>query len=98
MVQELVPGTRKLRPYCITGGTEVNEPDDYRNFLRMDSASFDELLGLVTPFIQKEDTIMRQSISPMERLSLTLRYLATGNTYENLKFTTAISLPSLLAR
>lgn len=73
----------------------TNEPHDYRNFLRMDALSFDELLELVSPYIRKCDTIMRQSISPMERLSLTLRYLATGNTYEDLKFITAISPQSI---
>ena len=42
----------------------VNEPEDFRNFLRMDAPSFDELLGLVEPLIRKEDTVMRPSISP----------------------------------
>ena len=57
----------------------VNEPEDFRNFLRMDAPSFDELLGLVEPLIRKEDTVMRPSIPPSERLSITLRYLASGN-------------------
>lgn len=34
---------------------------------------------------------MRQSISPHERLAATLRFLASGMTYEELKFPTAIS-------
>lgn len=69
----------------------VNEPEDFRNFLRMDAPSFDELLGLVEPLIRKEDTVMRPSISPSERLSITLRYLASGNSFEDLKFLTARS-------
>ena len=75
----------------------ANEPDDFRNFLRMDAPSFDELLGLVAPLIRKEDTVMRSSISPSERLSITLRYLASGNSFEDLKFLTATS-PQAIGR
>lgn len=38
------------------------EPQLYRNFLRMNAEQFDHLLALVTPLIKKEDTIMRKSI------------------------------------
>ena len=53
------------------------DPQSFRNFIRMDKQDVDELLTKVTPFIQKEDTNMRESITPAERLSVTLRYLAT---------------------
>ncbi|KAK4883383.1 hypothetical protein RN001_006702 [Aquatica leii] len=49
----------------------------YKNFLRMSAADFDYLLAKVTPFIARKDTHMRQAITPTERLTLTLRYLAT---------------------
>jgi len=29
---------------------------------------------------------MRESVNPSQRLSITLRYLATGNTYKDVKF------------
>lgn len=38
---------------------------------------------------------MRDAIPPIQRLSITLRYLATGNTFEDLKFTSAISPQSI---
>jgi hypothetical protein len=38
---------------------------------------------------------MRNSIIAEERLTATLRYLATGNSYEDLKFSTGISPQSL---
>ncbi|VVC94454.1 unnamed protein product [Leptidea sinapis] len=38
---------------------------------------------------------MRQAITPHERLTATLRFLANGRTYEDLKFTTLISPQSL---
>ncbi|GFO29311.1 Pol polyprotein [Plakobranchus ocellatus] len=67
------------------------EPSDFRNFLRMDEDSFDELLELVRPCIKKQDTNMRDAISPTDKLSITLRFLATGNSFEDLKFISAIS-------
>ena len=62
---------------------ELSDEDEkgYKNFLRMDMDSFNELLHLVEPHIKRQDSLMRQSISPAERLALTLRFLATGNRF-----------------
>lgn len=38
---------------------------------------------------------MRECISPEERLVATLRFLATGRNYEDLKFTTRIAAQTL---
>lgn len=73
----------------------VAEPNDFRNFLRMDGVLFDELLALLTPQIEKINTTMRDAIPASQRLSITLRYLATGNTFEDLKFLTAVSPQSI---
>lgn len=72
------------------------EADDFKNYLRMDSDCFNELLGMVAPYIAKQDTVMRESISPQERLVATLRFLATGREYEDLKYSAVIS-PQLLS-
>lgn len=56
----------------------------YKNFLRMDESTFEELLALVSPHIAKQDTQLRAAISPSERLAVTLRFLATGNNYKSL--------------
>ncbi|KAG5893849.1 hypothetical protein JTB14_002575 [Gonioctena quinquepunctata] len=63
---------------------------DYRNYLRMDAATFSELLEMVTPFIQKITTNMKEAISPELRLLATMRYLVSGASFEELKFQTAI--------
>lgn len=73
------------------------EKDDWFNYMRMDHDTYLELLSQVSPLIEKKDTCMREAISPHERLSATLRFLATGRTYSDLKFTTIISQPSLSA-
>jgi 3-hydroxymyristoyl/3-hydroxydecanoyl-(acyl carrier protein) dehydratase len=44
----------------------------------MSPGVYDDLLAKITPFIQKEDTKFRKAISPGLRLSITLRFLATG--------------------
>lgn len=73
----------------------VLEPSDLRNYLRVRGVEFEELLSLVTPFIKKEDTILRQCISARQRLAVTLRFLATGNSYQDLRFSSLISQPQL---
>jgi hypothetical protein len=75
----------------------TSEPNDFKNFVRLDAESFDELLQLIEPYIKKVDTTMRDAISVSQRLSITLRYLATGNSFEDLKFTSAIS-PQAIGR
>ena len=61
----------------------------------MDPTTFGELLAMVTPLVQKEDTILRDAISPKQRLFATLRYLGSGLTFEGLKFETAIAAQTL---
>ena len=51
---------------------QIEDPSSYKKFLRMDHESFNELVALVEPFIRKQDTNMRESISTGERLALTL--------------------------
>lgn len=74
---------------------EKEEPLDFKNYLRMDSDAYTCLMDLVCNKITKQDTIMRNAISAEERLVATLRYLAAGCSYEDLKFRTGISPQAL---
>ena len=47
---------------------------------------FQELLEKVRPFITKKTTNMRSPISVEEKLAITLRYLATGESLNSLKY------------
>jgi hypothetical protein len=67
------------------------EKNDWFNYLRMDENCYLKLLQHITPLIKRQDTVMRKSKSPHERLTVTLRFLATGRSYEDMKFSTAIS-------
>lgn len=67
------------------------DPEDYRNYFRMNSYLYHELLQMLSPYITKQNTNMRQAISANERLALTLRFMATGRSFEDLKFSTIIA-------
>lgn len=76
---------------------KVEEPEFYHNFVRMDLQQYENLLALVTPLIQKQDTVMRESISANERLMLTLRFLATGESFHSLQYLFRIPLATISA-
>ena len=61
----------------------------------MDENTYLELLNLVTPLIERKDTVMRPAITAHERLTTTLRYLATGRKFEDLKYSTIIISPQV---
>ena len=52
----------------------------------MSPERFDHLLSLVGPLISKLTTRFRNPISPSERLAVTLRYLATGDSQQSQSF------------
>ena len=58
----------------------------YRNILRMTNEKFKELLNMVEPFISKNDTNMRKALSPRVKLEITLRFLATGDSFKSLEY------------
>ncbi|XP_077137483.1 uncharacterized protein LOC143802895 isoform X2 [Ranitomeya variabilis] len=70
-------------------------PHDLRNYLRMSEESFKHLLEKITPLIQRKDTAMHAAIPADERLAVTLRFLATGRSLQDLHFSSAISRPLL---
>lgn len=77
-------------------GLRLLFPSDYRNYLY--HSTFSNLLKMITPMIEKQDTYMRKPISSVQRLSCTLQYLATGVNFEELMFITAITLHKSLEK
>ncbi|KAM0734487.1 Protein ANTAGONIST OF LIKE HETEROCHROMATIN PROTEIN 1 [Formica fusca] len=72
-----------------------NDPENFKNYLQMDNSTFEYILNLIRPYIQKQDTVMRECITAEERLAATLRFLTTGRSLQDLKFSTSISAPVL---
>lgn len=73
----------------------IQDVQGYRNFLRMLPEDFEILLQRVAPIIQKKDTNFRMCIPPSDQLIVTLRYLATGESYASLMYLYRISKTKL---
>lgn len=58
----------------------------YKNFLRLDAAMFHDLVDKVTPYIQKKVTYFRKPLEPALKVAVTLRFLATGDSFKTLGF------------
>ena len=61
----------------------------------MDTILFDELYEKVRPVIEKKNTNMRDAISAHERLSVALRFLASGSSYGDLMYSIRISTSAI---
>lgn len=70
----------------------IEDIQGYREMMRMAHEQFIEILTAIEPFITKRQVIGgHKVISPAERLTLTLRFLATGETFRSLSFQFRIS-------
>lgn len=63
----------------------------FQNFVRISSQDFEFLLNAISPKIKKMDTTMRKAITVIERLAITLRFLATGESYTSLQYLFKVS-------
>jgi len=90
-VKQWISKRRQYTHLNVIKEVQLSDPKDFINYFRMDIDNYNKLLSMVAPLITKMNTNMRESISANERLAVTLRYLATGRTFEDLKFTSIIS-------
>lgn len=63
----------------------------FQNFTRMSRSDFELLLGLIGPAITRQETKFRHPIEPQRRLAITLRFIATGDSYGSLSYTFKVS-------
>lgn len=66
----------------------------FRNYFRMTATQFEELLLMVAPQISKQ-TVIRKSISAEERLSLTLRFLASDDSMTSISYQYLVGLTTV---
>lgn len=59
----------------------VEDPVAYKKQLRISDQQFDELLHIIELQITKRDTVMRNAITPRQKLEVALGYLASGNRF-----------------
>lgn len=70
----------------------LREPSgEFDNFTRMSATDFEYLLDKISPIITKKDTRLREAIPAKVRLAITLRFLATGDSYQSLHFLFKVS-------
>jgi hypothetical protein len=67
-----------------------------KSHLQMTDACFNVLPRLLKLYIGKQNTRIRRAISAEEKITATLRFLATGGNFEDLKCTAAISRQALV--
>ncbi|CAG2239080.1 unnamed protein product [Mytilus edulis] len=67
---------------------ELKTEDDtaFYNYTRLPRGLYDEVLKRIQYKIQKQDTWYRKSLSPGLKLSITLRHLASGDSYQTLAY------------
>jgi len=76
--------------------SETHAESDYKNYYRMNEQLFIELLIKITPYLTR-NTVMRDCLWVEERLALTLRFLATGQAFKDMKISFIIS-PSAISQ
>ena len=76
----------------------VEDAGGYRDFFTVNSQQFEFLFNAVSHRISKQDTKLRSSIKHAERLAVTLRYSATGETFKSLEYSFRISRTMISSR
>lgn len=70
----------------------VKEPSsEFHNFCRMSHEDFQYILQNIGPHIAKQDTKWRKAIPAQERLAITLRFLASGDSFQSLHYLFKVS-------
>lgn len=67
------------------------EDGHFQNFVRMSSSDFSFILESIREKISRADTKFRRAVTAEERLAVTLRFLATGDSFTSLKYVFNIS-------
>ena len=64
----------------------IEDPQSFFNYLRMEPATFDELVQRVGPRIEKQDTNTTKVLPTGLKLAITVRFLASGDKYPSLMY------------
>ncbi|XP_077301295.1 uncharacterized protein LOC143921779 [Arctopsyche grandis] len=81
--QSILKSSQLLPDGTITDDSETF----YRTHFQMSETQFENLLEKVTPFIQKQDTLMRNSLPSRLKLQVALSYLVEGSSFRVLENT-----------
>ena len=68
----------------------------YRNFIQMLSEFYQELNQRIPAQFHRDRTLMRDPASPAVKLAVTLRHLATGDSYTTLQYSFRVAMEKLV--
>lgn len=85
---------RKGEFYLLVQDLRLYDEEYFFKYFRMSVMQYEELLSMVAPIIQKSSQ-KRECIGPNERLSLTMRYLTTGDAQTTIAMNYRISPTSV---
>jgi hypothetical protein len=86
---------RRNKILNILGEVRMDSCALFTNFTRTTAIDFELVLQLIGLRIKKQDTNMRETIPTSTRLAVTLRFLATGDSYHTLRYIFHISVPAI---
>ena len=90
-----------MRPFLSRRNSETVTREElldsylFKNFTRMSKSDFEFLLNAIGQRITKRDTNMRSSIPITTRLAITLRFVATGDSYRTLMYLFKVHFSSI---
>ena len=64
----------------------LHDEEEFCHFMHMSCEQFIESTEIIASIVSKMDTVMRKVICPEQRLVLTLRFLATGESFHSLEY------------
>ena len=83
-VRDLLKARSDDSNYNLVKEMAIGDKEMYFRYMRMTPGRMEHLFNLVAPRITKLSTNLRQPISPQQRLSLSLRHFATGESHISL--------------
>lgn len=83
----------KNQNFGIIDDLQLDEDVLFKNFTRMSRSNFYSILQIIEPEIEKQNTRFRESVPAKIRLLITLRYLATGDSFSSLMYLFKVSKP-----
>jgi hypothetical protein len=73
----------------------MEDGSGFRNFTRKTASDFELLMTIIESKVSRQNTNYRKSITVNKRLAVTLRFSATGDSYQSLMYLFKISKRSI---